>query len=280
MRDDLAQRDPQARAPQDEAIADRYFRNDGHQMRTHNDMKRQRGRGRKPSNNQGNRNFESNGPDVKIRGNAAHIYEKYLQLARDASSSGDRVMAENYYQHAEHYFRILQLSQPRREERDSDDDGDDGDDIDDRNSHQTQRHAGGDTDEGERSERQNGERQGAERHGGDRQGGDRQGGDRQPRSRRDRRPPRRPEGEHRQHGQDGASRDSSGGDHAQPDPLRMVDPGTAGGDSQPSSGSSEQPEPQAEKPRAPRTRRPRRSSADAEAEAALKSASGDDADAA
>jgi len=58
-------------------------------------MKRQRGRGRKPGN-PNNRSFESNGPDVKIRGNASHIYEKYLQLARDATSSGDRVMAENY----------------------------------------------------------------------------------------------------------------------------------------------------------------------------------------
>jgi len=48
-----------------------------------------------------------NGPDVKIRGTAAHVYEKYLQLARDAGSRGDRVMQENYLQHAEHYYRIL-----------------------------------------------------------------------------------------------------------------------------------------------------------------------------
>jgi hypothetical protein len=75
-------------------------------------MKRQRGRGRKPPHQQGNRAFESNGPDVKIRGNAAHIFEKYVQLARDANSSGDRVLAENYLQHAEHYFRILRAQQP------------------------------------------------------------------------------------------------------------------------------------------------------------------------
>ncbi len=49
--------------------------------------------------------YESNGPDVKIRGTASHIAEKYLQLARDAQSSGDPIAAENYYQHAEHYFR-------------------------------------------------------------------------------------------------------------------------------------------------------------------------------
>jgi hypothetical protein len=85
-------------------------------------MKRQRGRGRKPGSNN-NRNFESNGPDVKIRGNAAHIYDKYMQLARDATSSGDRVMAENYYQHAEHYLRIVQTqqaNQPKREEGEGD----------------------------------------------------------------------------------------------------------------------------------------------------------------
>jgi hypothetical protein len=54
-----------------------------------------------------NRTFDSSGPDIKIRGSASHVYEKYLQLARDANSSGDRVMAENYLQHAEHYYRIM-----------------------------------------------------------------------------------------------------------------------------------------------------------------------------
>ena len=44
---------------------------------------------------------------MKIRGTAANVYEKYLQLARDANSGGDRVMAENYLQHAEHYYRIM-----------------------------------------------------------------------------------------------------------------------------------------------------------------------------
>ena len=56
-----------------------------------------------------NRNhvFDSNGPDIRIRGTAQQLFEKYLQLGRDATSSGDRVMAESYFQHAEHYFRIL-----------------------------------------------------------------------------------------------------------------------------------------------------------------------------
>lgn len=78
-------------------------------------MKRQRGRGRK-SGNPANRSYESNGPEVKIRGNASQIYDKYLQLARDATSAGDRVRAENLYQHAEHYYRIIQASQPKREQ--------------------------------------------------------------------------------------------------------------------------------------------------------------------
>jgi hypothetical protein len=56
-----------------------------------------------------NRNhvFDSNGPDLRIRGTAQQLFEKYLQLGRDATSAGDRVMAESYFQHAEHYFRIL-----------------------------------------------------------------------------------------------------------------------------------------------------------------------------
>jgi hypothetical protein len=57
------------------------------------------------------RMYESNGPDVKIRGNASHIAEKYLQLARDAQSSGDPVASEAYYQHAEHYFRLIAAAQ-------------------------------------------------------------------------------------------------------------------------------------------------------------------------
>jgi len=57
------------------------------------------------------RNYESSGPEVKIRGNAQHIAEKYLALARDAQAAGDRVMGENYLQHAEHYIRIILSAQ-------------------------------------------------------------------------------------------------------------------------------------------------------------------------
>jgi hypothetical protein len=76
--------------------------------------KRMRGR---PNNNNRRgpnpltRSYESNGPDVKIRGNAHHVAEKYLQLARDAHTSSDPVAAENYLQHAEHYFRLIASAQ-------------------------------------------------------------------------------------------------------------------------------------------------------------------------
>jgi hypothetical protein len=71
-----------------------------------------RGRGNhRKSQNPLTRVYESNGPDVKIRGTASHIAEKYIQLARDAQGSGDPVAAENYYQHAEHYFRLIAAAQ-------------------------------------------------------------------------------------------------------------------------------------------------------------------------
>jgi hypothetical protein len=51
--------------------------------------------------------FESSGPSVKIRGNAYQVFERYIALAREAASAGDRIAAENLYQHAEHYFRVM-----------------------------------------------------------------------------------------------------------------------------------------------------------------------------
>jgi hypothetical protein len=73
-------------------------------------MKRSRGRGRK-STNFNNRTLDSSGPDVKIRGSASHIFDKYQSLARDANSSGNRIDAENLLQHAEHYFRVMRALQ-------------------------------------------------------------------------------------------------------------------------------------------------------------------------
>lgn len=100
--------------------------------------KRLRGRNNRKGPNPLTRSYESNGPDVKIRGTAHHVAEKYLQLARDAQSSGDPVMAESYLQHAEHYFRLIaaaqlaqQQSQPgyMRQPGEADSDDDDDDDV-------------------------------------------------------------------------------------------------------------------------------------------------------
>jgi len=121
-------------------------------MRQGQQNRRGRGRsGRKPQNPLA-RSYESNGPDVKIRGTAAHIAEKYMSLARDSLASGDMVAAESYLQHAEHYNRIIMAAQtqfsaqpggqqsdgpnggsyrnPRWNSEGSDDDGDGGSDYD------------------------------------------------------------------------------------------------------------------------------------------------------
>jgi hypothetical protein len=76
-----------------------------------------RSRGRNNGNNHHHHNrprmpyriqtFDSNGPNVKIRGNAYQVFERYVALAREAAASGDRIAAENLYQHAEHYFRVM-----------------------------------------------------------------------------------------------------------------------------------------------------------------------------
>ncbi len=100
-----------------------------------------RGRGRNiNNNNNGNgnrkgsnpltRTYDSSGPDVKIRGTAQHIAEKYAALARDVQSAGDRVMAENYLQHAEHYNRIIAAAQAQMQDRFQRDDRQDHQDRD------------------------------------------------------------------------------------------------------------------------------------------------------
>ena len=94
-------------------------------MRPGQQNKRGRGRNNNNGNNNNNRKgsnpltrtYDSSGPDVKIRGTAQHIAEKYAALARDAQSSGDRVMAENYLQHAEHYNRIIAAAQAQMQDR-------------------------------------------------------------------------------------------------------------------------------------------------------------------
>ena len=116
--------------------------NNNKRMRNNNNRSSNNGGGNNNNNNNNNRRgqnpmtrvFESNGPDIKIRGTASHVAEKYVQLARDARSSGDPVAAENYYQHAEHYFRLIAAAQeqfrqnqpqPRTENEMPSEDGDD-----------------------------------------------------------------------------------------------------------------------------------------------------------
>ncbi len=76
-------------------------------MRQGSNPKRLRGRTGRKNPNSRTQTFESNGPEVKVRGNAQQVVEKYLALARDATSIGDRVTAESYFQHAEHYYRVM-----------------------------------------------------------------------------------------------------------------------------------------------------------------------------
>ena len=75
--------------------------------------KRTRGRpGRNKPSNSRNQTFDSNGPEGRVRGSASQVFEKYQALARDAQTVGDRVAAENYFQHAEHYYRIFNVNAP------------------------------------------------------------------------------------------------------------------------------------------------------------------------
>ncbi len=78
-------------------------------------MKRQRGRGRNNNKNHGNRQMDSSGPDVKVRGSATQVHDKYVALARDAASSGNRVKAENLRQHAEHYLRVMNAQEEAKQ---------------------------------------------------------------------------------------------------------------------------------------------------------------------
>uniref|UniRef100_Q11E06 DUF4167 domain-containing protein n=2 Tax=Phyllobacteriaceae TaxID=69277 RepID=Q11E06_CHESB len=113
-------------------------------MRPQQQNRRMRGRGNnRKGPNPLTRSYESNGPDVKIRGTAQQIADKYATLARDAQSSGDRVMAENYLQHAEHYNRLIAAAmaqvQPQQNLRDfrEDDLGDD-EEREEREEHEAQ----------------------------------------------------------------------------------------------------------------------------------------------
>ncbi|WP_249692177.1 DUF4167 domain-containing protein [Stappia sp. WLB 29] len=119
--------------------------------------KRIRGRGGRKGPNPLSRTYESNGPDVKIRGTAHHVAEKYQQLARDAAAAGDRVMSENYLQHAEHYLRIIAAAQqsmhqpvvlPRGDEAE-----DEADELEERNERAERNDRSERSDRGERNDR-------------------------------------------------------------------------------------------------------------------------------
>ena len=83
-------------------------------MRPNSNFKRNRNRNQSRRNGNGSpnksNNFDSSGPDTRVRGNAIQVNEKYLALANDASTSGDRIKAEGFFQHAEHYYRVFMLA--------------------------------------------------------------------------------------------------------------------------------------------------------------------------
>lgn len=78
-----------------------------HMKHAPNNRRSRRSNGRRGNQNVRNQTFESNGPEGRIRGTAQQVLEKYLVLARDAASAGEHIQAEAFYQHAEHYFRLL-----------------------------------------------------------------------------------------------------------------------------------------------------------------------------
>ena len=92
-------------------------------MRQPQNAKRGRGRGRRGNGNaqpnvpNRNTSYESNGPDVKLRGNAQQLNEKYMALAHDAAAAGERITAEAYTQFADHYYRLHQAAIDAAEER-------------------------------------------------------------------------------------------------------------------------------------------------------------------
>jgi|SRR5579872_119542 len=128
--------------------------------------------------------FDSNGPNVKIRGNAYQVFERYLAMAREAQTSGDRVAAENFYQHAEHYFRLMQAAgegQQQGQQRSmtpadtemngGDGDGREGEGRDGENRYGEGRDGDSRHAEGRHAEGRNGEGRNAEGRDGDGDGG-------------------------------------------------------------------------------------------------------------
>ena len=86
-------------------------------MRQGNNSRRSRGRGNGKRQPRGSNQIDSHGPEVRVRGTAQQVFDKYVALGRDATSTGDRIAAENLFQHAEHYSRVLALAQENAEHR-------------------------------------------------------------------------------------------------------------------------------------------------------------------
>jgi hypothetical protein len=149
--------------------------------------------------------MESSGPEGgKVRGPAAMVHERYLQLARDASSSGDRVLSENYLQHADHYFRLwrsIQPAAPPPQMNDRFEDGAEGDED-----------AGGDVEAGEEGDvaADGGEQPDVEFPQGERQQFDRDGGRGRGRGRRSRYRPNEGEGGEPREAREGGEREGGG----------------------------------------------------------------------
>lgn len=125
-----------------------------------------------------NRNqiFDSSGPDVRVRGNAHQVFDKYQALAREAAAVGDRIQAEAYFQYADHYYRVIQ-SQGGLINRGQgwNDGGEDSQNPQQQDGQPQQPQAGG----GGNAEGYAQNDRPADRQGGERQGGERQGNDRQ-----------------------------------------------------------------------------------------------------
>lgn len=161
-----------------------------------NNPRRGRGRsGRRPNIPTRSQNFDSNGPEGRVRGNAQQVYEKYQALARDAQSAGDRVLAEAFQQHGEHYFRVMNDStdpdsRPRDQQghhgqghgqgqgQQSRDDHDGAEGDDDYRGDQRDHRGGdnrGDVRGEQRGDQQRGDQQRSDQRGGDNRGGDNRG---------------------------------------------------------------------------------------------------------
>ena len=163
-------------------------------MRQNNNQRRGRSRNnqnRRPSRNQ---SFDSNGPSVRLRGTAAQLNEKYQAMARDAMSAGDRVMVENYHQHADHYYRVMISLNPLAQ-RDEDGQPEMGD-MDDMQPHEGR--GRGDRSQSPDGQSQAGQIQGGQNQERQNQGGQNQGGQNQGGQNQERRDNRNRRGRDRQ----------------------------------------------------------------------------------